>query len=462
MHLEDFDRAAFSERRKRLRVQIVADQGLLPIAIFSSAPRIHNYRANPLPFRAASHFLYLVGQHTENAVLVLDGNGDTLYLPGRADDDDLWHGEAPSEQALGEHFGLRVVRRDLEHSTLFGHATLPTPDAEGRAFQEHVLGREVPYGVFAGRDRMLAHAMCALRLSHDELAQTQLRDAATVASSAHRLGIQITKPDMRERDVKRVMMSKIMLAEMSASYNPIVTVHGEVLHNHEYGNPMAAGDLLLADVGAESSLGFASDITRTWPVDATYSPTQCAIYEVVLKAQAAAIEKCVVGVRYRDIHLAAARALTLGLIELGIFRGNADELVADGCHALFFPHGIGHLLGLDVHDMEDLGDLAGYAPGRTRSKQFGLSYLRLDRDLAPNMAVTIEPGFYQVPRLLQTKGVELEKTGVLNLAELKRFSDVRGIRIEDDVLITDGAPEIISFEAPKSVAEIEALRAARY
>ena len=233
-------------------------------------------------------------------------------------------------------------------------------------------------------------------------------------------------------------------------------MHGEILHNDVYHHTLADGDLLLADVGAESSGGWAGDVTRTWPVNGTFSDTQRVMYEIVLAAQEAAIAKVAPGVRYRDVHLAAARALASGLVELGVLRGDPDELVADGVHALFFPHGVGHLIGLDVHDMEDLGDRAGYAPGRSRSEQFGIAYLRLDRDLEAGMAVTIEPGFYQVPAILEDEARVSVAGDRLNRDALARFSDVRGIRIEDDVLVTETGAEVLTRDIPKRAADVEA------
>jgi Xaa-Pro aminopeptidase len=161
-------------------------------------------------------------------------------------------------------------------------------------------------------------------------------------------------------------------------------------------------------------------------------------------------------VRYLDVHRRAGLVLVEGLIALGILRGNAQDLYARGAAALFFPHGVGHLLGMDVHDMEDLGDRAGYAPGRERAHNFGDRYLRLDRDLAPGMCVTIEPGFYQISRILERPSEVGELEGALNRAELARFADVRGIRIEDDVLVTAGEPEVLSSSVPKTIADVEA------
>jgi Xaa-Pro aminopeptidase len=240
-------------------------------------------------------------------------------------------------------------------------------------------------------------------------------------------------------------MERLIIAEdMSCSYQSIVTVHGEVLHNNHYQHPIHTGDLLLADVGAETPTGWAADVTRTWPVSGQFSATQRAVYDVVLAAHDACIAKVAPSVEYQDLHLLAAQVIAEGLVDLGILQGKPEDLVAMDAHALFFPHGVGHLLGLDVHDMEDLGDLAGYEPGRFRSERFGLCYLRLNRPLRPGMLVTIEPGFYQVPALLQDPARRAKYQKVVNWERLEAFADVRGIRIEDDVLVTESGHEVLT------------------
>jgi Xaa-Pro aminopeptidase len=247
-----------------------------------------------------------------------------------------------------------------------------------------------------------------------------------------------------------------MARGMGCAYPSIVTPHGEILHSERYDLHLADGDLLLADVGAETPGGWAGDVTRTWPASGRYSSTQREIYEVVLGAQTQAIAAVRPGVRYRNVHMLACQAIAAGLVDLGILYGDPLELAADGVVALLFPHGIGHLLGLDVHDMEDLGDRAGYAPGRTRAAQFGLSYLRLDRDLAPGMLVTIEPGFYQVPFLLRDPARVGLDGSVIDRTRLAQFADVRGIRIEDDVLVTATGHEVLTAALEKEPDAIEA------
>lgn len=253
------------------------------------------------------------------------------------------------------------------------------------------------------------------------------------------------------------MEAAIIESGMTTSYGSIVTVHGEVLHNERHDGWLAAGDLLLADVGAETRGGWAGDVTRTWPVSGRMSGSQRALYEVVLEAQIAAISAVRPGVSFRDVHRTASRALVHGLCDLGVLVGGEEELFERGAAALFFPHGIGHLLGLDVHDMEDLGDRAGYAPGRARSTAPGERYLRLDRELEPGMCVTIEPGYYRIPSIIDDALALGDLASAIDRSVLDRLSDVRGIRIEDDVLVTENGSEVLTASIPKTIPEMEAV-----
>ena len=445
-----FDAAATAARR-RLLAASVTDRALLA----AGAAPARNYAANVYPFRASSHFLYLVGAPVEGAVLSI-GGGDpgTLHVPTPPPDDALWHGVTPDRDALSALLGLPV--RPLEELAS-GEAALPTPG--GDPLVERVLRRRPT--LEHPKDGALADAMIDLRLRHDAHAQAELRRAAEATVAAHRAGMAATRPGVREHVVRAAMLEAFFRRGMDAAYGPIVTVHGEVLHQRASEGTCEAGDLLLADVGAETAGGWAGDVTRTWPVSGAFSATQRELYAAVLAAQEAAIAKVAPGVRYRDVHLASCVTLTRGLIDLGILRGDAEELVADGVHALFFPHGVGHLLGLDVHDMEDLGDRAGYAPGRARSAQFGLSYLRLDRDLAPGMAVTIEPGFYQVPGILEDPARRAWAGARVDWMRLAAFADVRGLRIEDDVLVTETGADVLTAALAKDPDALPVGAAAR-
>ncbi|HFE45870.1 MAG TPA: aminopeptidase P family protein [Nannocystis exedens] len=443
-----------------------------PVLIVAGRPRPRNYAANIHPFRADSHFLYLVGMNLADAVLLGQGGSWQLFMVPQAEDDALWHGETPDSAAIQAATGVDRVRpldelvgvvEGLGGGAAIG--TIPAVDLSTRIRQAALLGR--PWGhhepedagpaPLSESDAAVAEAMIQLRLVQDAGALELLRIAASGTYDAHLAGMAATRPGILEQRLVAAIEGAMHARGMHTAYGSIISVHGEVLHNTHYFNELAEGDLLLCDAGAEHR-GWASDVTRTWPVSGRFSATQRDLYDVVLAAQEAAIAAVRPGARYRDLHLLSCRVLAQGLVDLGILRGQVDSLVERGAHALFFPHGLGHLLGLDVHDMEDLGDRAGYAPGRGRSEQFGLKYLRLDRDLQAGMLVTIEPGFYSVPAILRNEALcgPFDRDGSLNRERLAAFSDVRGIRIEDDVLCTEGAPEVLTAAIPKTVAAVEA------
>lgn len=446
------DPQVFAARRARLSEKL---RGRALLVAGQSRPR--NFPHNRFPFRAESHFLYLVGHSIEGAALLMEPGGATLFAPEADPEAELWTGPMASLADWSKRLGLEV--RPIEE--LRGAediASLPPQDLDTALWLSELLERDLEPGgggELEGADAELAEAMIALRLSHDEAAITQLKEAAAVTYRAHLAGMRATKPGLREASVRAAMEAELTASGCATAYGSIVTVHGEVLHNERHDGWLTDSDLLLADVGAETPEGFAGDVTRTWPVSGRFSTTQREAYEIVLASQLAAIDQVRPGVRYLDVHRAAGLALVEGLVSVGILRGSPKDLYARGAAALFFPHGVGHLLGLDVHDLEDLGDRAGYAPGRERAEAPGDRYLRLDRDLVSGMCVTIEPGFYQIPRILARPEEVGELEGALDRAVLARFADVRGIRIEDDVLVTDAGPEVLSAAIPKSVDDVQ-------
>lgn len=456
--------AVYVSRRSRLTRALAGE----PAIFFAGDLVPRNYAANIYPYRAHSHFLYFTGVHWPGAVLLGSGDAWEIFAAPPAPDDPLWIGPSATWDELQAATGVRKIRPLAELRTaldsLRGVATLPAIHPRTRARQASLLGR--PWGAhdeseagavaLAGRDADLADAVISLRLQHDAPALELLRQAAEAAHAGHLAGMAATAPGRRESDVRAAIEAEFAARGMAPAYGSIVTVHGEVLHNEHSHHSLRAGDLLLADCGAECH-GWSSDVTRTWPVSGAWSPTQRAFYDLVLQANQDATAMVRPGVRYRDIHLRACLTLTRGLVDLGIFRGDPEGLVERGAHALFFPHGVGHLLGLDVHDMEDLGDRAGYAAGRGRSAQFGTRYLRLDRDLVPGMLVTIEPGLYQVPAILADRALCGPFEADLDRERLAAYADVRGIRIEDDVLCTEGAPDVLTAAIPRDTDAIAAL-----
>ena len=429
------------QRREKLAQMID-----FPVILWSGGASPRNFPANRYPFRASSHFLYFAGLPLENAAIRLHQGRMELFMNPPREGSALWHGETPHPREIADRLGAEAVYTMNE---LILHtaeaATIPVQDAKTYQKQMLILDRTLtPAHQPIGTDLELTQAIINLRLCHDAAALTELRQAASATVQAHQIGREAIAQAQTEAEVRAAMEAIFTNHQMTCAYSSIVTVHGEVLHNDHYHHSLQAGDLILIDVGAETATGWAGDVTRTWPVSGQLSPTQQAIYDVVLAAHDACIQAVAPGVEYRSIHLLAAQILAQGLGDLGILKGSPEDLVTQDAHALFFPHGIGHLLGLDVHDMEDLGDLAGYAPGRTRSDRFGLKFLRLDRPLQTGMVVTIEPGFYQVPAILNHAPTREKYQGLVDWDCLAKFADVRGIRIEDDVLVTATGREVLT------------------
>lgn len=442
------------ERRQQLSAQIDC-----PVILWSGCSSPRNYPANSYPFRASSHFLYFAGLPLYNAAIRLEAGKLALFIDDPTPADILWHGDLPRREQIAEQIGADAAYPVSQlQAYVEAAATIPVMDAATQLQQSQLLDRILPPAhLLQGSDRDLAEAIVELRLRQDQMAVSQMRRAAAITVEAHQAGMAATSRATTEADVRAAMEAVVLAHNTTCAYSSIVTVQGEVLHNNLYHHPLQAGDLLLADMAAEAQSGWASDVTRTWPVSGQFSATQRDIYSIVLAAHDCCIEKARPGMEYQDLHLIASRVIAAGLVELGILRGRAEDLVEMDAHALFFPHGVGHLLGLDVHDMEDLGDLAGYAAGRTRSDRFGLGYLRLNRSLQAGMAVTIEPGFYQVPAILNDPERRKTYQNIVNWERLEVFSDVRGIRIEDDVLITETGNEVLTAALPTKAEEIEQL-----
>ena len=455
-NFNNYDLLTTALRQRRQKLANLID---FPVILWSGSSISRNYPALKFPFRASSHFLYFAGLPLENAAIRLESGRLELFLDDALPSSTLWHGEMPKRAEIAELIGADA---DFPMSELKSRsadaATITVQDSLIQLQQSQMLDRPLtPSKSPAGIDLELTKAIISLRLTQDAASLAELRAAAAVTVESHKAGMAATGTAQIEAGVRAAMESVIVSQNMTCAYPSIVTVHGEVLHSEHYHNLLQAGDLLLADVGAETSTGWAADVTRTWPVSGKFSPTQRAIYDLVLAANDACIDKISPGVEYQEIHLLAAKIMASGLVDLGILRGNVEDLVAMDAHALFFVHGIGHLIGLDVHDMEDLGDLAGYETGRVRSSRFGLGFLRLNRVLQEGMLVSIEPGFYQVPAILNNPETRTKYKDCVKWDELEKFADVRGIRIEDDILVREGGREVLTAKLPTNVSEIEGL-----
>jgi Xaa-Pro aminopeptidase len=292
--------------------------------------------------------------------------------------------------------------------------------------------------------------------SEEEIAE--IDKAVDIAYRMHTAAMKMIKPGLTERKIAGMIEGIAFSLGGGLSFRPIVSINGQILHNPYYGNEIEDGSLLVNDSGAETDMHYASDITRTIPASGKFTSKQKEIYEIVLNAETSAISAAKPGVMNKDLHLLAATIIAEGLSNLGVMHGSVDEAVEQGAHALFFPHGLGHMMGLDVHDLEGLGeDYVGYTDDITRSDQFGLAYLRLAKSLEPGYVFTVEPGIYFIPALIDQWKNENKFTEFINYDKVDEYRNFGGIRIEDDILVTEDGYRILGKPIPKTVEEIEKL-----
>lgn len=447
-----FDPSVFHARRRALAQAM----GGAPVLLVGHHQVPRNYLANPLPFRQDSTFLYYTGVEEPGSACVIGDDGHTtLYLPERTAADALWHGQLPTLADVAATCGAEDAR-PMGELAPGEYATLPVAESRANAEASRLAGCALdPADLLGTGDRALLDAVIGQRLTRDWDEVLAMRWACFVSKEAHVVAMESTRPGVTDTAIQALIEGVFALHGMPTAYPSIVTARGEVLHGHATGEALKRGDLLLVDAGAEGPHGYASDITRTWPVSGSFTPRQADVYDAVLAANVAAIEMVRPGVNYREVHLGAARVLTQALVDWGLLRGDIDGLVEQGAHAVFFPHGVGHLIGLDVHDMELFGDHALYAPGRDRSEQFGLGYLRLDRDLEPGMVVTIEPGLYWSPAILKDPTLRARLGDSVEWVVAEQWVGLGGIRIEDDVLVTEDGFDVLSEATPKKREEIE-------
>jgi Xaa-Pro aminopeptidase len=284
----------------------------------------------------------------------------------------------------------------------------------------------------------------------------EIERAVDITGEMHQKAMEVARPGIKEQNI----VSKLL--EIATSYGgfysfpPIVTIDGETLHNHYYGNTLKKGDMLLVDAGAETEMGYAGDMTRTFPVGQKFTEIQRTIYQIVLDAHLKAIEALKPGINFKDIHLISSKVLAEGLRDIGLMKGDIDEAVQAGAHAMFFQCGLGHLMGLDVHDMENLGEQnVGYTPDMIKSTQFGLKSLRLGRTLEEGIVLTVEPGIYIIPSLIDLWKADKKFDQFINYTELEKFKDFGGIRIEEDFVITKKGSRRLGKEIAKSIDDIE-------
>ena len=457
-----FAKKTYVQRRAKLSRQVRS--GLLLFLGNSESPM--NYPANPYSYRQDSTFLYFFGLSHPGlaAVIDLDEGRQTVFGNDVDMEDIIWMGPQPSLKGRCARVGVSDQRPLADLAGVLQTAVrqgrkvhfLPPYRAENAAWLERLLGIRAD----SARDHAsaeFARAVIAQRSLKSAEEVAEIEAALTVSAAMYREAMAMAQPGISEREIAGFIEGIALAGGGRMAFPAIVSQHGETLHNHFHGNRLAEGDLLLIDSGAEAESGYASDITRTIPVGGRFNPLQKDVYETVLDMQLTAIAMIRPGVSYRSVHLRAGEVLAERLAHIGLMRGNPADAVACGAHALFFPHGLGHMMGLDVHDMEDLGETwVGYDDKVKRSQQFGLAYLRLARKLEPGHVLTVEPGIYFIPALIDQWRREKRHAEFIRYERVEKLRAFGGIRIEDDVLVLKRGMRVLGPAIPKSVIEVEA------
>lgn len=458
-----FDAKIYIKRRKLLKKEF--SNGILLFMGNTELPM--NYPQNVYHFRQDSTFLYFFGLNEPGLAAIIDiDEGKEIIFGNDVDIEDIiWTGPLP---LLKDKIGSVGISECEAFSKLAEYLKaaqeqnrkiyfLPPYHPNNQIYLNTVLG--IPFGELKGRSSLeFIKAVVKLRSVKGKEEIKEIDKATKVAYKMFTKAMKMAKPGLFEYEVAGVMEGIARSKNGSLSFPTILSVRGEILHGHYHNNEMKDGDLLLLDAGFETPEGYASDHTRVVPVNGKFSEKQKEIYQIVLDSQLVAIEAIKPGVTYQGIHLLSCKVIAEGLIKLGLMKGDADEAVKSGAHAMFLPHGLGHMMGLDVHDMEDIGQIyVGYDDETRPSDQFGTAYLRMGRKLEPGFVITVEPGIYFIPELFNLWKSENKFTEFINYDKVQEYLGFGGIRLEDDVLVTEDGHKVLGKPIPKTIDEVEAL-----
>lgn len=462
-----FDASVYRGRREALRAGLAARGEASGTALFlGNRESPMNYEANAYRFRQDSSFLYFFGiPHPDLAATIDLATGEaTVFGDDVSVEDIVWTGEVPAIAALAAAAGVSAAapRRALAGEVKAASRVLYLPPyrAEQRVELAELLG--IPIGAVDSKASVaLIRSAVALReiKAPEEIAE--LDRAVGISASMHRAAVEAVRPGMREADIAALVAAEAIRGGGDLAFPTIATTRGAVLHNHDHSRLLEEGGLFLLDAGAETAKGYAGDLSTTIPISPRFSPRQRDIYEIVLAAQRAAIALLGPGKPFREAHFGAARTIVEGLGALGLMRGDPAAAVRQGAHALFFPCGVGHMMGLDVHDMENYGEVWVSYDGEPKSDQFGLSSLRLAKPLKAGMVHTVEPGIYFIPELIGRWRAERLHEEFIHYEALDAWLDFGGMRNEEDWLVTETGARRLGPVFDKSAAAIEAARGAR-
>jgi len=426
-----------------------------------------NYPDNPYPFRQHSSFLYYFGIDFPSlaAVIDVDKRHEIIFGDDYTIDDIVWMGQQPTISERARLSGIEETLSMVKLFTILKEAQasrkvihfLPPYRPENKIKLLRFLNVR-PDQININASSELVNAVISQREIKSDVEISEIEKAVDLSVEMHIAAMKMVRPGITEAQVAAKVNEVALAQNCNISFPIIATINGQTLHNHSHHNILKAGDLFLLDAGAESQMHYAGDLSSTFPVSKKFTEVQKQIYQASLKAHETATNAIAPGVRFMDVHFAACRSIASSMKELGLMKGDVDEAVAEGAHALFFPCGTGHMMGLDVHDMEDLGEVkVGYG-GETKSNQFGLKSLRLAKELRPGHIFTIEPGIYFIPQLIDLWRSEKKFNDFLNWNEIEKFRNFGGIRNEEDFLITENGLRRLGKAKPKTIEEVESQR----
>lgn len=450
-----FPREIYVQRRAQLSTSLSSGK----ILLLGNGHTAINFKDNYNQFRQDSCFLYYLGINLPyvHAVIDIDNEQVTLYGDEVTMDDIIWIGDQEPLQQIAEAAGISKVKPLAQLSAdLTGKIYyLPPYRAEHKLLLSQLLDTHK-----LSPSTELIKSIAEQRNTKAPEEIKELHRAATISNRVHEQVIRQTHIGCHEYELVAKATEVAYAHQTRWAYSPILTTQGQILHNHNHSLQAQEGDMILFDGGVELESGYCGDLTRTFPVGNKFTSLQKELYQITLDAYKTAVDLCHPGTAFKSIHLKASEKLVEGLIALGWMKGDPEEAVAAGAHTVFFQCGLGHMIGLDVHDMENLGEeYVGY-DGEAKSTEFGLKSLRLGRNLKTGYCMTIEPGIYVIPQLIDLWAAENKHASFIDYKQVVAHKDFGGIRIEDDFTITENGAEKLGDHLALEISEIENLRAA--
>ena len=458
-----FKSEVYTKRREELHKKVKSGIALFPGN--TEAPM--NYPDNTYHFRQDSDFLYFFGVDIPGlaGLMDFDSGKDWIYGNDIDMDDIIWMGPQPTVKELALKCGsanssdMMKLEETIKDALSKKRKVHFLPPYRGETKMTlGLLFKENPCQMKTMASIDLIKAVISMRSIKEKVEIVEIEKAEEIAYEMHVTAMKMCRPGVKEQDIFGTIEGIAFSKGAGPSFPIILSINGQTLHNHSHGNVLKKGRMMVVDAGAETDLHYASDITRTTPVGGKFSQQQKEIYEIVLKANTEAIKAIKPGMSNRDLHFMGCKIIASEMKKLGLMKGDVDEAVTAGAHALFMPHGLGHLLGLDVHDMEALGeDFIGYNDEIKRSDQFGTAFLRFALPYKPGHVFTVEPGCYFIPELIEKWKAEGICKDFINFSKIESYMSIGGIRIEDNVLITEKGYKLLGKPIPKTIKEIESL-----